>query len=112
MITLLPLIVWLGAQAPAPLHCRIELRAGQQGARCTVTAPAGRKLRPCAAADRQAGHCAATGGAKGRFVAWVAASGPGNCRITDKKTKWKRGVVSAKLTGAAGATCDLYVELR
>jgi len=110
MIALLPLFLWLGAQAPAPLHCRIELRAGQQSARCTVQVPSDRKIRPCTAADRQAGHCAKSGGARERFVAWVVASGQGNCRITDKKTKWKRGVVSAKLTAPAGTTCDLYVE--
>jgi len=40
--------------------------------------------------------------------------GPGRCRITDKKTSWKRGVVSAKLSKSTGAasTCDLYVDLK
>ncbi len=101
-------------QAPPPqaLHCRIELAAGAKGQRCHVTAPARRAIRPCADADRQAGHCDAAG--KGRYVAWVVGTGPGRCRITDKKTSWKRGIVSAKLSQSAGApsTCDLYVELR
>ena len=99
-------------QAPQVLHCRVELGAGAKGQRCHVTAPAGRAIRPCADADRQAGRCDAAG--KGRYVAWVVRTGPGNCRITDKKTQWKRGVVSVKLSKSAGApsTCDLYVELR
>ena len=98
-------------QAP-PLTCRIELAAGGKSRRCHVTAPAGRAIRPCAAADRRASHCDAAGG--GRYVAWVVGAGPGRCRITDKKTSWKRGVVSAKLSKSAGgaSTCDLYVELR
>jgi hypothetical protein len=102
-------------QAPPlqALHCRIELAAGAKSRRCHVAAPGGgRAIRPCADADRQAGHCDAAG--KGRYVAWVVGTGPGRCRITDKKTHWKRGVVSAKLSKSPGApsTCDLYVELR
>ena len=101
-------------QAPPPqaLHCRIELAAGAKSQRCRVTAPSGRAIRPCGDADRRAGHCDAAG--KGRYVAWVVSTGPGRCRITDKKTKWRRGVVSAKLSKSAGgpSTCDLYVELR
>jgi len=100
------------AQAPQVLHCRIELAAGAPSRRCQVTVPRGRALRPCADADRSAGHCDAAGG--GRYVAWTVASGPGRCRITDKKTKWKRGIVSAKLSKSAGgpSACDLYVELK
>lgn len=101
-------------QSPPPqvLHCRIELAAGAKSRRCRVTAPSGRAIRPCGDADRWAGHCDAAG--KGRYVAWVVGTGPGRCRITDKKTKWGRGVVSAKLSKSAGgpSTCDLYVELR
>ena len=94
------------------LHCRIELAAGAQSRRCHVTAPAGHAIRACAEANRGAGHCDAAG--KGRYVAWVVSTGPGRCRITDKKTSWRRGVVSAKLSKSAGApsTCDLYVEVR
>lgn len=102
------------AQAPAvpALHCRIELAADAASRRCVVTVPPGRALRPCTDDDRRAGHCDAAG--RGRYVAWVVGTGPGRCRITDKKTNWKRGVVSAKLSKSAGApsTCDLYVELR
>ena len=99
-------------QAPQLLHCRIELAADGKSQRCRVTVPARRAIRRCGSADRQAGHCAAAG--KGRYVAWVVGTGPGRCRITDKKTNWGRGVVSAKLSKSAGApsTCDLYVELR
>jgi hypothetical protein len=106
-------------QVPQTLHCRIELAAGAKSQRCHVTVPrgggggGGRAIRPCAATDRQAGHCDAGGGG-GRYVAWVVGTGPGRCRITDKKTSWKRGVVFAKLSKSAGgpSTCDLYVELR
>jgi hypothetical protein len=99
-------------QAPQALHCRIELAPGAKGKRCHVTVPAGRVLRPCGGADRRAGHCDAAG--RGRYVAWVVGTGPGHCRITDKKTKWRQGVVYAKLskTGEAASTCDLYVELK
>ena len=99
-------------QAPQALRCRIELAAGAKSKRCHVTVPAGRVLRPCGAADRRAGRCTAAG--RGRYVAWVVGTGPGHCRITDKKTKWRQGVVSAKLsrTGEAASTCDLYVELK
>ena len=118
MPVLVMLIGLLSPSAPAPvqtsppLHCRIELAAGAKAQRCHVTAPAGRLIRPCADADRRAGHCDAAG--KGRYVAWVVGTGPGRCRITDKRTSWQRGVVSAKLSKSAGApsTCDLYVELR
>lgn len=104
-------LLW-SAQAPQVLHCRIELAAGATSQRCSVTVPRGRMIRPCGDADRQAGHCAAAG--KGRHVAWVVSTGPGRCRITDKRTKWKRGIVSAKLSKSVGgpSTCDLYVELR
>jgi hypothetical protein len=99
-------------QAPPVLHCRVELAAGAKSRRCHVTAPAGRAIRRCADGDRQAGRCDAAG--KGRYVAWVVSTGPGRCRITDRKTQWKKGVVSAKLSKSAGApsTCDLYVELQ
>jgi hypothetical protein len=99
-------------QSPQVLHCRIELAAGAKSQRCRVTAPAGHAIRPCAAAERRAGHCDAAG--RGRYVAWVVRSGPGRCRITDNKTKWRKGVVSAKLSKSPGApsTCELYVELR
>jgi len=74
--------------------------------------PRGRAFLVCGDADRRAGHCDAAGG--GRYVAWVTRTGPGRCRITEKHTNWKRGVVSAKLSRSAGApsTCDLYVELQ
>lgn len=100
------------AQSPQVLHCRIELAAGGKSQRCSVAVPRGRAIRPCGDADRQAGRCAAPG--KGRYVAWVVGTGPGRCRITDKQTSWKRGVVSAKLSKSAGgpSTCDLYVEVR
>ncbi|MDP3909819.1 MAG: hypothetical protein Q8Q14_05465 [Gemmatimonadales bacterium] len=119
MLLFFTLLGWLAhagvaRQAPPPdvLHCRIELAAGAASGRCSVAAPAGRAILRCGDADRQAGHCAAAG--KGRYVAWVVGTGPGRCRITDKKTKWKRGIVSAKLSKSAGgpSTCDLYVELR
>ncbi|HYU09237.1 MAG TPA: hypothetical protein VEK77_07655 [Gemmatimonadales bacterium] len=113
MIVLLPLIGLLAWQAPAPLHCRIEVAAGADSKRCQVSAPKARHVRRCTPADEQAGHCGDTGGE--RYVAWVVASGPGRCRITDKKTTWKRGVVSAKLSpgpgGGGPSTCDLYVEV-
>lgn len=112
MIVLLPLIGLLAWQVAAPLHCRIELAAGKKSERCHVTAPAGRAIRACADAERRAGHCADSGGADGRFVAWVVSTGAGRCRITDKGTKWKRGAVTAKLSGAGPSTCDLYVELQ
>jgi hypothetical protein len=115
MIVLLPLIALLAGrpQTPAPLHCRIELGPGKKSERCHVTAPAARPVRACADADRRAGHCAASGVARGRFVAWVVSTGPGRCRITDKGTKWKKGTVRAKLTGdgVRPAICDLYVEV-
>ncbi|MGH7674892.1 MAG: hypothetical protein ACREMV_06420 [Gemmatimonadales bacterium] len=100
------------AQAPTTLHCRIEITAGAKGQRCTATLPAGRQVRRCTEADRQAGHCDARVGG-GRYVAWVVGGGPGNCRITKKKTTWDR-TVSAKLSKSEGAasTCDLYVELQ
>lgn len=99
-------------QSPQALHCRIELAADAKSRRCRVTAPSGRAIRHCGDADRQARHCDVAG--RGRYVAWVVGTGPGRCRITDKKTKWGRGVVSAKLSKSAGgpSTCDLYVELR
>ncbi len=110
---MLVLIALIGLLSPLqPLHCRIELAAGAKARRCRVEVPAGRALRPCEDADRRAGHCDAAGG--GRYVVWVVGTGPGRCRITDKHTSWKRGVVSAKLSKSVGApsTCDLYAELR
>jgi hypothetical protein len=99
-------------QAPHTLHCRIDLTAGAKSQRCHVTVPQGGAIRACADADRQAGHCDAAGGR--RYVAWVVGTGSGRCRITDKKTNWQRGVVSAKLSKSVGgpSTCDLHVELR
>ncbi len=118
MLVLVTLIGLLSPSTPAPgqvsppLHCQIELAASAKGRRCQVTTPSGRAIRPCGDADRQAGHCDVAG--RGRYVAWVVGTGPGRCRITDKKTKWKRGVVSVKLSKSVGgpSTCDLYVELR
>lgn len=116
MIAMLPLIVLLGAQTPAPLHCRITLAPGKKIERCQVKAPSGHTLRPCADADRRAGHCADSGGADGRFVAWVVSTGPGRCRFTDKGTKWKKGIVTAKLTNEGASrepsTCDVYAEVQ
>lgn len=100
-------------QAPQPLHCHIDVAAGNnKSARCKVTAPAGRAIRHCGDAERQAGHC--TTGGRERYVAWVVHSGSGRCRITDKKTNWGKGVVSAKVskTGGKAASCDLYVEVQ
>jgi hypothetical protein len=121
MLVFLTFLGWLShagvapRQAPLPdiLHCRIELAAGAESRRCSVAAPAGRAVRVCGDADRRAGHCDTRVG-KGRYVAWVTGTGPGRCRITDQRTKWKRGIVSAKLSRSAGApsTCDLYVALR
>jgi len=104
-------VLW-SAQAPQVLHCRVELAAGATSRRCQASVPRGRAIRACGDADRRAGHCDVAGG--GRYVAWTAGAGPGRCRITDKKTSWKRGVVSAKLSKSAAApsSCDLYVELR
>jgi hypothetical protein len=111
-MSVLAVLIALLVPPPAPLHCRIELAAGAKSQRCQVKVPAGHAIRPCAPADKAAGHCDAAGG--GQYVAWVAGTGPGRCRITDKKTSWKRGTVSAKLSKSVGAasTCDLYVEVR
>ena len=120
MLVLITLVGFLSPAVVAPLqaaplqalHCRIELAAGGKSQRCQVIVPARRAIRPCLDADRQAGHCDAAG--HRRYVAWVVGTGPGRCRITDKKTSWKRGVVSAKLSKSPGApsSCDLYVEVR
>ena len=114
MIVLLSLIALWGTQAPAPAHCRITLAAAKTSERCQVRVPAGHSIRACADAERGGGHCAESGGARGRFVAWVVSTGPGRCRITDKGTKWKKGTVTAKLShdknAPAPSTCDLYVE--
>ncbi len=112
LIGLLSPVTVPSLQTPQVLHCRIELAAGAKSKRCHVVVPKGREIRPCAEADRQAGHCDVAGG--GRYVAWTAGTGPGRCRITDKKTTWKQGVVSAKLSKSVGApsSCDLYVEVR
>jgi hypothetical protein len=111
IILALTVALW-PAQAPQPLSCRITLAAGAKSARCEVTAPAGHAVRQCADADRQAGHCTTSG--RTRYVAWVVHNGPGRCRITDKKTKWGHGVISAKVskTGGKAATCDLFVEVQ
>jgi hypothetical protein len=100
------------AQAPQPLSCHIALAAGAKSARCEVTAPSGRSIRHCTDADRQAGHCTKAG--RTEYVAWVVHNGPGRCKITDKKTKWGKGVVSARVSKVDGkaASCDLYVELQ
>lgn len=115
MLALIILTHLLMAQGTAPptLHCRIQIAAGAESQHCEVAAPTGHKIRSCEKADRQAGHCD-QGEGKERYVVWVVGTGPGRCRITDKRTGWKRGVVSAKLSKSAGApsTCDLYVELR
>lgn len=119
MLILLALAAWLlpppitplAAQAPQTLHCRIELAAGAKGKRCHVTRPAGRQVRSCTDADRQASHCDPAGG--GRYVAWVVGTGGGRCRITKKKTKWDRAVYAklSKVSSGVGS-CDLYVETR
>jgi len=111
IIIMLAGALWVG-QGAEPLHCHISLAAGAKSARCEVTAPTGRALRHCSDADRQAKHCTKDGGTQ--YVAWVVHSGPGQCRITDKKTSWKSGVVSAKVskTNGAAATCDLFVEVQ
>lgn len=112
------IIVTLLLQTPPPqqpplLHCRIEIAAGGQSRHCEVTAPKGSAIRSCGDTERRAGHCDKKAG-KERYVAWVVGTGPGHCRITDKRTSWKGGTVSAKLSKSAGApsSCDLYVELR
>lgn len=99
------------AQAAQPLRCRIEVSAGAKGKDCRVKLPAGREVRACSDADRQAKHCDAVG--DGRYAAWVVGAGPGHCRISKKATKWDK-VVVAKLSKSEGgpSTCDLYVELR
>jgi len=115
LITVLSLIAVLSWPGTAPLHCRVTVGAGNDSSeRCNVRVPSGHAIKPCADADRRAGHCADTGGARGRYVAWVVSSGPGRCRITDKGTKWKKGRVTAKLNAGAGgpSTCDLYVEVQ
>ena len=114
MFALIIVTMLLQAPTPAPLlHCRVEIAAGGESRHCEVTAPKGRKIRSCGANERVAMHCDKKEG-KERYVAWVVGTGPGHCRITDKRTRWKRGVVSAKLSRSAGgpSTCDLYVELR
>jgi hypothetical protein len=112
MFIILVLVALWPAQAPQPLSCRITLAAGTKSARCDVTAPAGRAIRHCSDADRQAGHCTKVG--RTQYVAWVVHNGPGRCKITDKQTKWKSGVVSAKVSRTDGkaASCDLYVDVR
>jgi len=119
---MLPLLVTAGVllasavaprpQAPQQLHCRIEIPAGGKSQRCHVTLPEGRQVRACTEADRPAGRCDTLVG-QGRYVAWVVGTGPGRCRITQKKTKWDRAVY-AKLSKSEGgpSTCDLYVEVR
>lgn len=112
-LIIVTLLLQAPTQQPPLLHCRIEIAAGGESRHCEVTAPRGRKIRPCDDTARLAGHCDKKEG-KGRYVAWVVGTGPGRCRITDKRTSWKRGVVSAKLSKSEGApsSCDLYVELR
>lgn len=97
-------------QAPGPLHCRITLGPGANSDTCRVTIPAGKKIRSCDDAARQAGHCDAAGG--GRYVAWVMGTGPGRCRITKKKTDWHHRVRAKLSKSAAASSCDLYVEVR
>jgi hypothetical protein len=111
MILVVASALW-PVQTPQALHCRIELAAGTKSARCQVSVPSGRAIRRCGDGDRQAGHCTTAG--RTRYTAWVVHSGPGRCRITDKKTKWGGGLVSAKLSKTSGAasSCDLYVELQ
>jgi hypothetical protein len=113
MIVLIFVTQLLTVQEPTLLRCRIELAAGAESRHCEVTVPHGRKMRACDKTARQAGHCDKEEG-KERYVVWVAGTGPGNCRITNKRTSWKRGVVSAKLSKSEGAssTCELFVEVR
>lgn len=98
-------------QAPARLHCRIDVTPGASG-RCEVNLPAGRQVRRCTDGDRLAGHCD-PGAGGGRYVAWVVSSGAGRCRISKKKTDWTKDV-EAKVgkSDGGGSACDLYVELQ
>ncbi len=97
-------------QSRPALHCRIEIAAGAKSKDCEVKLPPGRRVRACSDADRKAGHCDAVGA--GKYAAWVAGTGPGRCRISEKHTKWDR-VVVAKLSKSEGApsACDLHVEV-
>ncbi len=98
-------------QTAQALHCRIDIAAAAKGKDCKAKLPAGRQVRACTEADRQAKHCDAAG--DGKYAAWVVGTGPGRCRISKKNTKWDR-VVVAKLSKSEGApsTCDLYVEVK
>lgn len=87
--------------------------AGDKGPRrCKVGIPKGRAVRACAAADERAHHCAVRKGRK--YVAWTVASGGAHCKISKKRTDWKKAVTvsMSKETAKPGAACELHVGLR
>lgn len=101
-----------GRTAPADtLQCRV-LASADQSRRCSVRLPAGRTVRACIETDSSAGRCTRT--KKAAYVAWVAPAGGAKCRISGKRTQWKRKVtvVMSKETTVGAGSCSLYVVLR
>lgn len=80
--------------------------------RCKVGIPSGRAVRSCAAADERAHHCVVRKGRK--YVAWTVAAGGAQCKISKKRTDWKKSVTvsMSRETARPGASCELYVALR
>lgn len=117
---LLAAAIVLSASAPSdvilpgggnPLHCQVTAAEGAKR-RCTVRIPSGAAVRPCTAADVNAGRCDKRG--KGKYVAWVVSRNGAKCKISKKRTDWNTRVTArmSKKTPAGNGTCDLYVALR
>jgi len=105
-----PFVAAAPTSPDSALMCTV---AGDKGPRrCKVGIPKGRAVRNCAAADERAHHCAVRKGRK--YVAWTVASGGAQCKISKKRTDWRKAVsVSmSKESAKPGARCELHVGLR
>lgn len=91
------------------LHCRVEASA-HDSRRCSVRIPKGRVVRGCSK-DRPE-HC--TRGKQHAYAAWVVAGSGARCKISGKRTKWRKRVTMAmrKSASSGAGSCDLYVVLR
>ena len=98
------------AVSDSSLMCRV---AGDRGPRrCKVGIPSGRAVRSCTEADERSKRCTVRKGRK--YVAWTVAAGGAQCKISKKRTNWKKAITvsMSKETARPGASCELHVALR
>lgn len=105
-----PAATHLSAAEPRTLQCTAMNTREGKDRKCNIKMPKGTTLRGCDAVEMAAGHCALNT----RVVAWTSAENGARCKLSRKKTDWKKRVAIKvdKGTKPGAGRCTLFVSVQ